>query len=253
MIAITVDTEADLNSGNYKGIYEGLEALRKILDKYNIKVTFFVTCDCIEKYPKIFQRLQKEDHEIALHGYRHVRFDKLSYKEKEEQIKKAIEVFVRYLKNKPKGFRAPQHSIDDETLNLLAKYGFKYDSSYTPLNLLQLFFFPGRFLSWLRLFFSQTKTYRIRGNLYEIPCSAIIIPFVSLALRVFPKPLLRFYLDILKVFNKEIVFYAHSWDFIELSNSRIDRAFSYKRVIEHLIYLINCSDTNKFVKMEEII
>ena len=253
MIAITVDTEADLNSRDYRGIYDGLGALRKILDKYDIKVTFFVTCDCIEKYPKIFQRLQKEDHEIALHGYRHVRFDKLSYKEKEEQIKKSIEVFVRYLKKKPKGFRAPQHSIDNETLNLLEKYNFKYDSSYTPLNLFQLFFFPRRFLSWLRLFLSKTKTYRIRGNLYEIPCSAIIIPFVSLVLRIFPKSLLKFYLGILKVFNREIVFYAHSWDFIELPNSRIDRTFSHKRVVKNLIYLINHSDKNRFVKMEELV
>jgi len=77
-----------LHTGKYNGIINGLKKLEEILNRKKIRATFFVTCDCIQKYPKI----------------------------------------------SPKGFRAPQHSIDDETLNLLEKYNFKYDSSYSPWN-----------------------------------------------------------------------------------------------------------------------
>lgn len=254
MISITFDIEPDLHTEKYKGITEGIPRAKKILDKYNIKGTFFTSCDCIEKYPKIFQALKKEGHEIALHGYRHERFDELSLEEKGEQFKKAISCFKKYLKMKPKGFRTPQGSIDKNTLDLLEKYNFKYDSSYNPLNFLQLIFFPEKFGLWVKTCFSRLKPYKIRNKLFEIPPSSIILPFVSMIVRIFPRWLQRLYFKILSLFYKKIVFYAHSWDFIELKGSRTDGLFSHERFIKNLDYLLSkLKKSNRFVKMEELI
>ena len=217
---ITFDVESDIHTGEYLGVEEGIKNILKVLDKIQVKATFFVTCDCIEKYPNIFKRLLKEKHEISLHGFRHKRFDEIGREEKEDQIKKAIKCFKKYLKIFPKGFRAPQHSIDNKTLDLLEKYKFGYDSSYTPRNLFQLLFFPKKFRLWFKHFFSKSRPYRIRENLWEVPPTSLIIPFVSLTIRVFPFWLLKFYVNILRVFNANIIFYAHSWDFIELKNSK---------------------------------
>jgi len=254
MIVITIDTEPDLHGSDYKGIYQGIPLLLKILDKYEIKATFFVTCDCIENYPKIFQNLQKQGHEIALHGYRHIRFDDLTYNEKEQEIQKSLAVFKKYLRIKPKGFRAPQHSIDSDTLNLLTKYDFKYDSSQTPLNALQFLFFPRKFPLNFKSFFSKPYKHYSKG-LLEIPSTAFFIPFVSLVFRAFPKNLQKIYFFILRLFFNEFLFYAHSWDFIELPNSRLDRKFPHTKFIKNLDNFISQrkKQGHKFLKVEDLL
>ena len=233
-ISITFDTEPDLHTNEYISINQGIPRILLILDKYHIKATFFTTCDCIEKYPRVFQNLKKQGHEIALHGYRHVRFDELSSLEKEEQIEKSIKCFKKYLNISPKGFRAPQLSIDEFTLNLLEKYNFKYDSSYAPLDFLLLLYYPKKFKLWIKQFFSPKQKYKIRRKLYEIPTSAFFIPFVSIMFRVFPPKLIQIYFNILKCFNKEISFYKHSWDFIDIPQSKISRTWSKEKIIKNL-------------------
>ncbi len=235
----TIDTEQDLHTGKYGGIKKGIPRLLKILDKYNIKATFFTTCDCIEKYPKIFKNLKKKGHEIALHGYRHERYDDLLSGEKEANLRLSINCFKKHLKTTPKGFRAPQHSLDNETLDLLEKYKFKYDSSLTPLNLLQLFFFPKRFELWFRSFFTPSKKYKIRKNLWEIPPTSLLIPFVSLSIRLFPKWKLKIHYFLLSLLTKDVVFYIHSWDLIEMPKSRIYRLCPLSKFLNKLDYLLN--------------
>jgi peptidoglycan/xylan/chitin deacetylase (PgdA/CDA1 family) len=253
-ISITFDIEPDLHTGEYLGISVGIPRIIKILGEYKIKGTFFTTCDCIEKHPEIFRKLKKEGHEIALHGYRHERFDDLSIKDKEESIKKSILFFKRVLKEKPRGFRAPQHSIDYETLKLLEKYNFRYDSSKTPLNLLQFLFFPKRLKVNTWGFFAKHRKMKY-NTLTEIPTTSFLVPFVSLIVRVFPRYSQRFFIKFLSKIFDNIVFYAHSWDFIELKNSKLDKMYSHKRFMRNFDYILGFmkSKNYKFVKMEELI
>ena len=236
-LIVSIDVEPDLHSREYLGITQGLKRAKEIFEKHNIKPILFVTCDCIEKHPKIFQDLKSKGWEISLHGFRHTRFDDLTKTQKQEQIKKSIQCFEKYLKITPRGFRAPQHSIDNETLDILEKNNFKYDSSSIPRNLLQLFFFPSRFSSWLKDFFSSTNPYKIRENLTERPVASFIIPFVSLPLRI-SYTLTRILYSILSISRKEVIFYCHSWDFIELPKSKTDKLFSHKRFIKNLNKLL---------------
>ncbi len=238
MITYTIDVEPDLHNLKYKGITKGLKTAEKLFDKYNIKPILFVTCDCIKKYPEIFKNLSKKGWEISLHGFKHERFDTLSYKEKEIQIKKSINCFKKYLGKKPTGFRAPQHSIDKETLDLLEKYNFKYDSSFAPLNFLQLIFFPKKIFPWFKQFFSPINPYKIRENLIEKPVSSLLFPFVSLLLRISPKFLLLVYVKLIRLIYKNPVFYCHSWDFIKVEHSRIEKLFSHEKFIKNLKYII---------------
>ncbi|PIN90881.1 hypothetical protein COU60_00875 [Candidatus Pacearchaeota archaeon CG10_big_fil_rev_8_21_14_0_10_34_76] len=238
-IIFSIDVEPDLHTGKFDGITIGLSIFEGLCDKHNIKPTLFVTGTCIQEHPDIFTKLKKKGWDISSHGFSHKRFDEMSFSEKEDELKSVLKLFKNKLKMVPKGFRAPQHSIDSDTLDLLEKYGFEYDSSYTPLNLLQLFFFPSRFKKWLGNFISPLNPYKIRKNLIEIPTSSLIIPFVSLTVRIFPKSLIRIYLYKLRWFYKEPVFYAHSWDFIKLNESKVDSAFSHKRFIKNLDYLMS--------------
>ncbi len=238
-LVISIDVEPDLHTREYLGITQGLKRAETLFNKHQIKPILFVTCDCIKKYPELFQKWKKIGWEISLHGYEHQRFDNLSKKQKQVQIQKALRCFKKYLKIKPRGFRAPQHSIDSETLDILEKYQFEYDSSSTPRNLLQLFFFPLKFKSWFKDFFSPINPYKIRKNLLERPVASCIIPFVSLPLRIsYPlSKALYFLLNITR--KKEIMFYCHSWDFIELPKSKTDKVFSHERFIKNLDKLLS--------------
>ncbi len=233
-IIYSVDVEPDLHSKAYFGIKKGLKEFEKVCDKYKVRPILFITADCAEKYPLIFKKFYRKGWDISLHGLSHKRFDDMSYEEKEHEIKKSIDIFKKNLGIRPKGFRAPQHSIDEETLDLLEKYGFVYDSSYTPLNLLQLIFFPKRFKLWMRGFFSPIRPYNIRHKLIEMPVSSLIIPFVSLTIRIFPLWLSKIYVGVIKLIYEKPIFYAHSWDFIELKESRIDKKFNHQNFIKKL-------------------
>src|SRR3989344_2798209 len=253
VVSLTIDTEEDLHSKTYVSLNYGIPKILKICDRFEIKLTFFVPAMLLEKFPVLFKDLRNKGHEIALHGYEHERFDELSFNEKEKRIIKSILVYREIFNENPKGFRAPQHSIDNETLGLLSKYGFSYDSSYTPFNLLQLIFFPKKIKLFIEGFFKPRKIFLIKKNLYEIPVSGFLIAFVSLPLRIFPKPILKLYLSILKLTNKDLVFYAHSWDFINLPNSRIDKMFSHKKLTKNLELMIKyLVKKNKFLTMEQI-
>ncbi|MCX6748460.1 MAG: polysaccharide deacetylase family protein [Candidatus Pacearchaeota archaeon] len=236
-ILFTIDVEPDLHTGKYEGITTGLKTAESIFSKYNIKPILFVTSDCIKKYPEIFLELNKKGWEISFHGLTHKRFDSLSFEEKEYEIKESLRIFKKF-NLKPKGFRAPQHSIDDSTLNLLEKYNFEYDSSYTPLNLLQLIFFPKKIGLWIRCFFSPRRTWQIRKNLIEKPTSSFLLPFTSLTLRIPPVSLLKLYFKFIKLLYAEPIFYCHSWDFIKVRGSRIDGLFPSSVFQEKLIRLL---------------
>lgn len=250
---LTFDVEPDIHTKNYNGIILGIPLILKILEKHNIKATFFTTCDCIENYPQTFKKLKKKGHEIALHGYRHERFDDMSLVEKEENIKKSLTCFNKILNQYPYGFRAPQHSIDKETLDLLEKYEIRYDSSYTPFNTLQILFFPKNFKQELKKFFSSTRKYKIRKKLYEIPVSSFFIPAVSLIFRVFPKSLIKVYFYLLKILNKDIIIYFHSWDFIDLPKSRIAKKWPKEKMIDNFEYFLKINKNNKFGRLIDLV
>jgi len=252
----SVDVERDIHSSNkYHGVVVGLKRLEKLLDKYKIQATFFVTCDCIKKYPKIFTSLSKKGHEIALHGYRHIRYDELTEIEQDKEINKAVACFQKYLKKKPKGFRAPQFSADIETIRLLIKKRFEYDSSYTPLNILEIIFFPKRFKTGLRHFFSKVGKNKINGKINEIPLSSFIFPLSSFSLRVMPLSLFKllFSMCILSDKTKTIVFLSHSWDFIELKESRTYKVCDLNKFMKKLdAFLIYANKKLKSETLEKI-
>jgi peptidoglycan/xylan/chitin deacetylase (PgdA/CDA1 family) len=105
-------------------IVESLNPLLCLLDKHEIKATFFVLGLVAEKYPQLIEDLYKNGHEIAVHAYSHNTLHKLGPVEFENEMKKSMNLLAKY---NPIGFRAPSFSIDNDTkwaFNILEKYGF---------------------------------------------------------------------------------------------------------------------------------
>ena len=240
----SVDVEPDLHTNSYTGITRGIQEIVKLLDKHKIKATFFVTCDCIERYPKIFRQLLKRGHEIALHGYRHERFDYLTLEQKKDLIKKSIFCFKKYLNIKPKGFRAPQHSVDNETLDLLEEHGFEYDSSLTPINLMLFRHLAKKNsskISIIKNFFSRIKPYKIRKNLVEIPRTSFLVSIGGFELKVYPKITYKIIISLFKLFKIPFVFVMHSWDVIKVQNSLTSKICPPPRFQKKLDFFLDYS------------
>lgn len=107
-----------------------------ILDRFNVKATFFVVGWIAEKYPHLVRKISSQDHEIACHSYRHQRIHTLTREAFREDTRRAKEILEDICGKKVSGYRAPTYSITSKTLwalDILAELGFTYDSSIFPI------------------------------------------------------------------------------------------------------------------------
>jgi peptidoglycan-N-acetylglucosamine deacetylase len=123
-------------SRQYSRMYcEALPRLLDIFGEKNIKATFFlVGADLQYKYSKDFcMEALRQGHEIANHTFSHREdFYKLSPAKREYEIIKGQDMIAQTTGRKPKGFRAPGYYLDRDTIELLIKHNYAYDSSILP-------------------------------------------------------------------------------------------------------------------------
>lgn len=113
--------------GEY-GAEVGVPRILNLLDKYHLRATFFVPGHTADTYPEVCKEIVARGHEIGHHGYMHEDPTFLSLKEEEAIMIKGLETLEK-IGVKPVGYRSPGFDFSPNTLALLDKYGFKYDSS----------------------------------------------------------------------------------------------------------------------------
>ena len=95
-----------------------------ILEKYNIKATFFVIGVNIENYPEDLKRISEAGHEIGNHSYDHHSTLGLG----EEQLTKEIELCEKLIYDsvgtKPTLFRPPQGKFNTRLTDITTKKGY---------------------------------------------------------------------------------------------------------------------------------
>jgi peptidoglycan/xylan/chitin deacetylase (PgdA/CDA1 family) len=106
---------------------ELLQRLWNVLVEYDAKFTFPLVASTAQSNPTLVQYLLSSPHEIAIHGYKHVRYPFLTAKQQLLEIKTAVQVF-RDLKIPFKGFRAPYNLYSEVTLELINIFGFEWDA-----------------------------------------------------------------------------------------------------------------------------
>lgn len=112
-------------------IQHTLKATLNLLDRHNLKATFFVVGELAEKHPEIVKNIRENDHEIAFHGYFHEPLWNLDATTLQDEITK----FNSLIGEKCAGFRAPSFSLNNKTkwaLKVLETCGCQYDSSIFP-------------------------------------------------------------------------------------------------------------------------
>jgi len=114
-----------LQYGARRGIWNILE----LLDKYQIKATFFVCGTTAEKYPDAVQAAQKSGHEIAGMSYSFDRVRTASVERERSIVRQSAQVLERITGSRIQGWRCPDYRISPQTLDILAEEGFTWDSS----------------------------------------------------------------------------------------------------------------------------
>jgi len=154
---------------------EAVTPILNLLDKYNTKATFFVLGTVAERYPELVKAIFEKGHEIASHGYSHKRLHDLERAEFEQEIKRASGLLESITGQKPVGFRAPSFSLDNSTkwgIDVLVKYGFKYDSSIFPIKTM-LYGVPEAPLHPYRLSMIDVSKEDDKGDITEFPLTVI--------------------------------------------------------------------------------
>lgn len=93
--------------------------LLEILKKENIKATFFVLGEKVEKNQDIIASQYEDGHIIGIHSYKHVFFTKISDEEIREQISKTSDLITDVTNVCPTYIRVPYGIINARVKNIL--------------------------------------------------------------------------------------------------------------------------------------
>lgn len=115
------------------------DRLLDLLGRRQVAATFFVLGWVAARHPRLVARIAAAGHEIASHGWGHRRVYELDPAAFAEELRRAEEAIASAGAPRPRGFRAPEWSINDRSLwalDVLTRRGYCYDSSMTPLRLI---------------------------------------------------------------------------------------------------------------------
>lgn len=129
LLAAGQTSPTTLSAADY-GAEAGLARMLKVLDKYQVPATFFIPAVSAILHPEMIPAIMKNGrNEIGVHGWIHENPPRLAPGEEDRLMNQAIEYLTKATGKRPAGYRAPAWAFSGETMNLIQKYGFKYDSS----------------------------------------------------------------------------------------------------------------------------
>ncbi len=111
----------------------------RILDifaDHNVKATFFTLGWIAERYPGLTRRIVAQGHELASHGYSHIRATQQHPAEFRADITRARKILEDISGGAVRGYRAPSYSIGANNLwalDELKAAGYEYSSSIYPV------------------------------------------------------------------------------------------------------------------------
>ncbi len=104
---------------------EDTNDLIEILGKYNVKATFFVVGEWVDKYPESVQALNDAGHEVMSHSDDHAHFSKLSESEIVANLNACNDKIEAVTGKRPTLFRCPYGEYDDHVIKTVNSMGMK--------------------------------------------------------------------------------------------------------------------------------
>ena len=104
---------------------EDTQQLIDILGKYNVKATFFVVGEWVDKYPESVKALSDAGHEVMSHSNTHAHFNSLSSEEIIADLNACGDKIEGVTGVRPTLFRCPYGEYDDHVINAVRSMGIE--------------------------------------------------------------------------------------------------------------------------------
>ena len=123
----------------------GPVAVPRILDllrRYVVPATWFIPGHTLETYPRECSRIVEAGHEIGHHGWTHMPPNDMSREQEEEGLVRGNEQIRKLTGKNARGYRSPSWDLSSNSVELLLKHQFVYESSmmgndYSPYRVRQ--------------------------------------------------------------------------------------------------------------------
>ena len=113
-----------------------VDRILQLFDSRSVKATFFTLGWVAERYPAMVRRIVDDGHELASHGWEHIRVTKQNPEEFRADIVRTKVALEDIGGQAIKGYRAASYSIGASNLwalDELAEAGYLYSSSIVPI------------------------------------------------------------------------------------------------------------------------
>lgn len=127
VIAQGLHTPTPISRGEFGVV--GAERMLSLLEGHGIKSTWFIPGHTLETYPDMSERVVAAGHEIGHHGWTHMTPVEMSRDEEEAGLVRANAVIEKISGRPARGYRSPAWDLSENSIELLLKHGFIYESS----------------------------------------------------------------------------------------------------------------------------
>ena len=103
---------------------DDIDSILETLEKNNVKITFFMVGEWIDKYQEAVKKISEAGHEIANHSDTHKHVNNLSYEENVEEIKKANEKIKNITGKENILYRAPYGEYNNTVVKAAKENGY---------------------------------------------------------------------------------------------------------------------------------
>jgi polysaccharide deacetylase family protein (PEP-CTERM system associated) len=198
---------------NISRVERNINLILKLLDQKNTKATFFILGWIAERHPLLIKSIYKEGHEIACHGYGHELISNLSQEKFRQDVSATKNILEDLIGEEVVGYRAPNFSITDWSIDVLFSLGFKYDSSFFPI------VGHGRYGKLKKVVVSNQAVFEIRKGFYQVMLSYLDVggfrvPWSGgLYFRLIPYQIFKSGIKKILQQKGSYIFYIHPWEF----------------------------------------
>ena len=122
----SVDTEEKKISISFDAAWgaEDFNKIIEILDKHNVKTTFFMTGEWVEKYPECVKVLVEKGHDLGNHSATHPDMTTLSKEKQKEQIIKVHNTVKELTGYEMELFRPPYGAYNNDVIRTCYEVGY---------------------------------------------------------------------------------------------------------------------------------
>jgi polysaccharide deacetylase family protein (PEP-CTERM system associated) len=117
-------------------VERNVDRILQLFSEHDVKATFFTLGWIAERYPAMIKRMVSEGHEVASHGWSHVRVTQQNREQFRSDVIRTKQLLEDITGTQVRGYRAASYSIGKGNLwalEVLSETGHQYSSSIFPI------------------------------------------------------------------------------------------------------------------------